>query len=320
MFHSSVLRAVGFLCAVALGSGCSALIDVAGTQCESDSQCRTQGFGDRCLEHVCVSAEVEQPRGTLDSAIKSGRCTRDSDCPSSEPRCMRSQCVTQDVAEMFICPAPEKPAADSGTVKYSFKVLEFVSRKPPQNLSAIACRSNDVGCGKPWGPVTDPDGDGVLELQLPRGFLGFVEVKSDALTALSYLTKPLLVDTVDRDLQVSAPQTVNLLAMYDNATFDEEKGIVLLEAFDCTGKPVGGVHFKESKGGARPFYIVNHVPNSDVTESVYDAVNDVADGGFLNEPPGFITFSAHYGVDGPLLGEFNASVRAKTITFIDMYF
>lgn len=320
MFHSLVTRAVGLWCAVTLGTGCSALIDVNGTQCDSDSQCRTQSLGDRCVQHVCMSDQDEPARGTIDNAVKAGRCSRDEDCPNSEPRCMRSQCVTHEVADMFICPAPEKPAADSGTVKYSFKVLEFVSRKPPGNLSATACRSNDVGCGKPWGPVTDPDGDGVLELQLPRGFLGFIEVKSDALTALSYLTKPLLVDTVDRDLQVSSRDTVNLLSMYDNSTFDESKGIVLLEAFDCTGTPVGGVHFTESKGGATPFYIVNHVPNSDVTESVYDSVNNVADGGFLNEPSGFITFSARYGVDGPLLGEFNASVRANTITFIDMYF
>jgi hypothetical protein len=320
MFQSLVTRAIGIWSAVVLATGCSALIDVAGTQCEGDSECASQGLGDRCEQHVCVSAPAEQARGTLDNAVKSGRCSRDQDCPSGQPRCMRSQCVTRDVADMFICPAPEKPAADSGTVKYSFKVVEFVSRKPPENLTAIACRSNDVGCGKPWGPVTDPDGDGVLELQLPRGFLGFIEVKSDALTALSYLTKPLLVDTVDRDLQLSAHETVNLLAMFDNSTFDESQGIVLLEAFDCTGRPVGGVHFTESKGSARPFYIVNHVPNSDVTESVYDAVNNVADGGFLNEPPGFITFSARYGVDGPLLGEFNASVRANTITFIDMYF
>jgi len=320
MFHSLVTRAVGFCCAVVLGTGCSALIDVAGTQCDTDSQCSSQGLGDRCEQHVCVSATSEQPKGTLDSAVKAGRCSRDQDCPSGQPRCMRSQCVTPDVAEMFVCPAPEKPAADSGTVKYAFKVVEFVSRKPPENLSAIACRSNDVGCGKPWGPVTDADGDGVLELQLPRGFLGFVEVKSAALTALSYLTKPLLVDTVDRDLQVSAHETVKLLAMYDNTTFDESKGIVLLEAFDCKGMPVGGVHFTESKGSATPFYIVNHVPNSDVSESVYDSVNNVADGGFLNVPPGFITFSARYGVEGPLLGEFNASVRANTITYIDMYF
>jgi len=80
------------------------------------------------------------------------------------------------------------------------------------------------------------------------------------------------------------------------------------------------VHFTESKGGATGFYLVNHVPNSEVTQSVYDELNNVADGGFVNVQPGFVTFNARFGVDGPVLGEFNAAVRASTVTYIDMYF
>jgi hypothetical protein len=306
--------------ALALASGCSALIDVSGSQCDTDVQCRTQSLGDRCVEHVCVSAEGEQASGTLDSAVKTDRCSRDDDCPSGAPRCMRSQCVTDEVADKFMCAPPEKLAVESGTIKYSFKVIEFVSRKAPANLKATACRSNDVTCSKPWGPVTDRDGDGVLEFQLPRGFLGFIEVHSDALTTLSYVTKPLMVDTVDRDLQLSSRQTVEQLAMFNNDTYDDTKGVVIVEAFDCTGTPVGGVHFTASKDEGRAFYIVNNLPNSDVMTSVYDPATDAAAGGFLNKPPGFITFSARWGVDGPVLGEFNASVRANTMTFVYMYF
>jgi len=321
MLQSLVPRVVGWCGAMFLLAGCSALIDVAGTQCDTDNQCRTQSLGDRCVEHVCISSDGEQASGTLEGAVKSGRCSRDNDCPGSEPRCMRSQCVSREVAEKFLCTAPEKVAAESGMIKYSFKVVEFVSRKPPQNLSATACRSNDVSCTKPWGPVTDRAGDGVLEFQLPRGFLGFVEVRSsDALTTLSYVTKPLLMDTVDRDLQLSSRETVSALSMFNNQGYDDTKGVVILEAFDCTGTPAGGVHFTESKGEGSPFYIVNNVPNSDVKQSVVDPATGAAAAGFLNEPPGFITFSARWGVDGPVLGEFNALVRANSMTFVYMYF
>lgn len=232
---------------------------------------------------------------------------------------MRGACVSEAIAERWLCPAPEAPQA-SDSIRYSFQVLEFVSRMPPANIVVLACRTQDVNCANPIAQFEDESGEGFVELTLPSGFSGFFEVRSDALTALSYLTKPLTRDLQDRDLQVSSMSTLELLATLDNTVFEPAKGLALVEAFDCTGTPSGGVHFQESKGTSKPFYIVNHIPNSDATVSVYDEVNGVADGGFINLEPGFVTFTARWGVDGPVLGEFNAHVRESTITFVDMYF
>jgi hypothetical protein len=234
---------------------------------------------------------------------------------------MHGSCVSDELAERWLCSQPE--AADDETpsvVHYSFQVVEFISRKSPGHVVALACRTNDVSCTNPVDRFEDEAGDGLVELTLPAGFSGFFEVRSDALPALSYLTKPLTHDQRDRDLQVSAQSTVDLLAKIDKTVFESDKGIALVEAFDCSGTPAGGVHFEESKGTSKPFYIVDNTPNSDATLSVYDAIHDVADGGFINVEPGFVTFVARWGVDGPMLGEFNAHVREGTITYIDMYF
>jgi hypothetical protein len=299
-------------------SACSALIDVSGRQCETDMQCREQQLGDVCVDHVCQSAG--QSTNTLEGANRDTRCVKESDCSGETPRCMRNQCVSQAVAEMFLCRAPEAPPVGGGTVKYSFTVVEFVSRLPPANLTARACRGNDVKCVDAIPALKISPEDGTINFVLPLGFLGFFEVQSDALPALSYLTKPILVDTVDRPLQLSSPDTFMGLAMLDGAEIQDGTGVALLEAFDCKGTPVGGVHFEASVTGVRPFYIVNHVPNHAVAVSALDAVNNVADGGFLNVAPGFVTFTARYGVGGPVLGAFNVSVRPGTFTFIDMYF
>lgn len=232
---------------------------------------------------------------------------------------MRGACVSDAIADRWSCAAPEAPQT-SGSVQYSFQVVEFVSRMPPGNVVVLACRTNDVKCANPVARFDDETGDGFVELTLPSGFSGFFDVQSDALPALSYLTKPLTRDLQDRDLQVASRSTLELLATLDDTVFEPEKGLALVEAFDCSGTPSGGVHFQESKGTAKPFYIVNHIPNSDATVSVYDEVNGVADGGFINVEPGFVTFTARWGVDGPILGEFNAHVRESTITFVDMYF
>ncbi|HKU38485.1 MAG TPA: hypothetical protein VJR89_10070 [Polyangiales bacterium] len=310
--------ALGITLLLALGAaGCSLLVDASDPQCDSNADCVASGLGARCEQRVCVGRAASRSDG-VSSAPSS--CLSDSQCKNRDaPVCMRGTCVSQDLAERWLC-EPREAVDESQVIHYSFQVLEFISRKSPGNVKVLACRTNDVSCQNPVASFVDQKGDGLVELELPAGFSGFFEVKSDAVTALSYLTKPLTHDLRDRDLQVSAPTTLKLLAMTDGTEFDEDRGLALVEAFDCSGTPAGGVHFEESKGSSKSFYIIDNTPNSAAELSVYDPIHDVADGGFINVEPGFVTFRARWGVDGPVLGEFNAQVRANTFTFVDMYF
>jgi hypothetical protein len=232
---------------------------------------------------------------------------------------MNGGCVSSEIADRWLCKV-EGASLSAGTVHYSFRVIEFVSRVAAKNIVASACRTTDAACSAPIATFTDSAHTGLVEFTLPRGFSGFFQVTSDALPALSYLTRPLIKDTMDRDLPVLAPSTLQLLASIEELTFDSSKGLALVDAFDCSGSPAGGVQFKESRGTSTPFYVVDSVPNLDAKVSVYDSANNVADGGFINVQPGFVTFAAHWGEDGPQLGSFNAQVRAGTITFVDMHF
>ena len=309
---------------LAVSSGCTQLIDVEGLQCKADVDCTSRTLGDKCVHNVCVttpSSDACSGASCADASTDMPGCTADEQCTSAAaPRCMHGECVASTVAERFLCSPDEASEEAPETVHYSFQVVEFISRKAPQNLVVTACRSNDVTCDDPSARFEDAAGTGLVEFDLPYGFMGYFEVKSDALPALSYLTKPLKADRVDRDLQVASDATVQALASVAGIPYEPSKGIAMVEAFNCDATPAGGVHFLESKGSATPFYLVNHLPNSEVNLSVYDMNNNVADGGFLNVQPGFVTFTARYGVDGPMLGEFNASVRASTVTYIDMYF
>jgi hypothetical protein len=307
---------VAFTWGCGLVCGCSALIDVDAHQCETDNDCVTAELGQSCVTHVCMGASSKPP----DTSVAKGMCTKDEQCTAKNtPRCMDGTCVAEDIAERWLCDAPP-PADSSGTVQYTFHVLEFVSRQPPADLTVVACRLNDPECMQPVAQFADSESTGDVRLELPKGFLGFFDVhSSDAMGALSYLSRPLYTDTQDRDLQVVAPSTLQVLSSIAGVGFEPAKGLALVEAFDCTGTPAGGVHFVESRGTATPFYLVDHLPNKDATISVYDMVNNVADGGFINLEPGFITFSAQLGVSGLALGGFNAHVRANTVTYIDMY-
>jgi hypothetical protein len=320
----SPVYSFSLLCLTVL-SGCSVLVGVGDKQCNTNSECVSAKLGDRCIEHVCVESSASCKGSACSAAdggvgeMPDGKCSTDSECGSgSTPRCMNGGCVSEELATRWMCTMEDQPA-ESGTVHYSFHVVEFVTRIAPMKITATACRTNDVACTVPVATFTDMDGSGLVEFDLPKGFLGFFEVKSDATPALSYLTKPVTEDTVDRDLQVPSPATVQLLAAIEGFQWEPSKGMALVEAFDCSGTPAGGVQFTESRGSSTPFYIVDNTPNKDATVSVYDVDKNVADGGFLNVQPGFVTFTAHWGVDGPELGSFNAHVRAGTVTYVDMY-
>lgn len=300
---------VVFTCTAWLAS-CSILVGIGDKQCSADSDCTRQGLGNACVENVCVDDGEPNPGGS---------CETDRQCGGESPRCMRGFCVSTSIAERWLCADESKPINVS-TVKYSFKVIEFLSRMPPKGIVVSACRNNDVYCAEPVATYTDMKGDGAATFDLPMGFLGYFEIHSDAITSLLYVTKPIVRDSKNRDLPVLSPDTLALTAKFTGFVFDPTKGLAILEAIDCSALPAGGVQFKEGQGSPDQFYIVDQVPSRDATVTVYDEPTQTADGGFINLNPGPVKFTAFWGVDGPTLGSFNAQIRANTITFIDMNF
>lgn len=311
---------LGLLC------GCSLLIDVDRLQCESDLDCASVGFGARCSSGVCVATDPAP--NDADAGMMMGRdagpspqslCGAIERCAPSE-LCLDDTCWPKAEASAWVCDSPPEPNT-SGVVSYRVQVLDFVTQLPGKDLTARACRINDIGCDNPLASVEDLTGSGRLELELPIGFMGTIEIDGDEmLTALYTFTRPLLKDTVAKDLLVVSPGA--LLALSGAAGFDIEdgRGLVILEAFDCSGVGAGGIHFSEDMQSAVAFYIVNELPNVKVTATVRDEDNDIAIGGFFNAKPGFTTFSAQLeDAEGPVVSQFNAEVRADSVTYLDLH-
>jgi hypothetical protein len=210
--------------------GCSALIDVGGKQCNSDNECVKAELGTSCVAHICVDKSSQHADAGMDMRLPAdGMCTKDAQCTNkNEPRCMNGSCVPEELAERFLCAADPETTA-SGTVKYSVHVLEYVTRMPPKDLMVKACRGNDVGCSDPVAMFSDDQGTGDVSLDLPVGFMGFFDVQtSDTLGALSYVTKPVVEDTNDRDLQVVSPDTLQVLSTVAGVGFEASKGLYFL--------------------------------------------------------------------------------------------
>jgi hypothetical protein len=309
------------VCAIGLAS-CSVLVNIDDKQCNVDTDCTSANLGDVCSDHVCVVASGCEGNSCnpADGGPGDGSCTTDRQCGGDTPRCMHGSCVSSAVADRWLCTATAPNATNNPTVSYGFHVVDFLSKQPPKNIVVNACRNSDVACAEPVGKFTDTTGMGHAQFNLPSGFLGYFEINSDATPALLYVTKPIVKDAENRDVPVLQPSTVQLTASVAKLPFDKTKGLALLEAIDCSGKPAGGVQFKHSADSADQFYLVDQVPSTDATMTEYDETENTADGGFINVSPGFVTFSALWGVEGPLLGAFNAQIRANTITYVDMDF
>lgn len=297
-------------------AGCSALINVSDKQCNDDMECSSKGFGTMCVDHVCVD-----PNDKSDGGASSSTCSNDAQCGTgATPYCMNGSCVNEDLADRFVCPADTTPMT-SATVHYTVNVLNYITRKPPTNLTVKACKNADVTCASPLGSFDDTTGMGVVDMDLPWGFIGFFQVlTADSVESYSYVTKQLKQDTTDRDIQLLKPSDLTFLSTSAGVDAEASKGIALVEAFDCTGKSQGGVHFEESTNTATPFYIIDGVPNKTATVSKYNVDSDVADGGFVNIRPDFVTFTARWGIDGPAIGSTNVQIRPGTVTYVDMHF
>jgi len=216
------------------------------------------------------------------------------------------------------CPVGETAARAS--VHYSFRVVDFASRAPIKGLEAKACRNRDIACEEPVATFIDTHETSKVELELPNGFAGFVEVTSEALDTLLYVTNPLVKDTLDRDLTVPTADTVSLFATLLDYSWDMDKGIVVLEVLDCDEAPQGGIHF-DSQAGGDGFYIIDEMPDKGAQLTVFDPAADTAEGGFLNVPPGSVEFSGQSGADSNAvaLGTFEAQVRPRTMTVIVLH-
>lgn len=323
MYDSTILRYVLLVTWAASLTGCTALLSLGDKQCNTDADCVSAKLGDSCVANACVDSTKCQGEACYsgDSGAPGGVCTTEKQCAgTSTPRCFNGTCVTTEMYERWSCSTP--PDATQPMVRYGFKLVDYLSRKPPTNITVKACRNSDVGCTEPLATWADSDGMGKVSLLLPAPFLGFFEINGADVPALLYVTQPITQDTENRDVPVITNSTVQLLSTLAGFPYDNKKGLALLEAMDCSNKPQGGVQFKASRnsGTYDQFYLINQVPSQEAQLTEYDSTDNTADGGFINLEPGFITFRALLGVDGLELGSFNAQIRANTITFIDMHF
>lgn len=240
-----------------LAAACSVLIDVDAKQCTVDADCAALSGappGAMCVQSVCVAPDTSSEAGA--AGMNGG----------SDP---------------LTCETRER--STETTVKYSFAPIFAPGGEPtdhdPLPFKIKACEQLDLSCKSPvYGPLDVTVGE-PQDFIVPTGFNGYFEITNpDTLGGLLFLGRPVIEDTVGWNVTMPTPSLVAQLELVTGETVNQDLGLILSVARDCTGAALAGVSVDNTKGGLG-YYFLNFLPDTKLTKTSAQGA-----AGFANVP------------------------------------
>ncbi len=270
----STLAKLAALGLLASGAGCSVLVDADRPQCSQDSDCSNRGAAFAAA--VCAA----------------GLC---------------------EVDPLWSCGA--LPVSQTPSYQLTMHLQDAVSSKPLSGVVARLCRKLDVTCQSPIGSKVLSDDTGGVAMPIEAAFDGYVQLMDSKIApALYFLTAPASGDLDLPTVPLASPSVAALIVQQaGGTTWLDERGIVLLNAFDCLGQPADNISY--SIGGTPDsatfiFYLVNGLPTTDAT-----VTDSTGYGGLVNMPVGVSTIAATIAPSGRKVSNISILVRAGYISY-----
>lgn len=198
------------------------------------------------------------------------------------------------------------------TVSFSLHLYDPTSQATPPGSSVRACNRFDLDCTAPVDGPAQPAQDGLIHLNLPQGFAGFLEVTSPAIVPALYFFNPALESDRQDEFIVVSFDTARALAGSGSVDLDPELGMIAVRTMDCTGELSGGVEFSNDKGGV-PFAFVDGLPVIGYIVSNGDGI-----GGFVNVPPGLVVLQGQEAGSSRVSGKASVLVRKGWFAYGDL--
>lgn len=292
---------VAVLAAAAIAPACSLLASTDGVQCTTDADCASRGFsGATCQASVCVTA----------STSDAGDAGNDAGDPKWG--CVGS--VSWGVQD------------PSETVLYRGRFLTALTEQPIAGLEVKACGRLDADCTTPFA-TAKTDAEGYANLLVPKFFNGFYEfnppVDAGIMPSIS-LALPPPETSAQADASIPAAISIHLiteaafgaLLAQIGATADPQLGHLFGLILDCTGAPTARVSLHA--GTITPTTIAYYTSASGLPSVTAQETAQAGEAGFVNLPPGSAQLTATANEISKQIGEYAATVRAGTITYLPM--
>src|SRR6187431_630156 len=240
------------------------------------------------------------------------QCSADSDCTERVFVGAVCQAGLCKVNPQWTCD-PVLPAA-APSYKLTMHLQEAVSSAPLPGVVAQRCRKLDLICENPVD-MTFADTNGGVTMQIEAGFDGYVQLTGAKIApSLYFLNPPSSGDLNLPTVPLASPLVAaGLVLQAGGTTWNKERGIVLLNAFDCAGKPAANITYSIA-GAPDPstfiFYMVDAYPTTDVT-----VTDDTGYGGLVNVPVGVSTVSALLEPGGRKVSQLSVLVGAGYVSY-----
>lgn len=290
-----ILAAWGFVSWLA---GCSVIVDANRPQCSTDADCTNRGAD--FAGSVCKAGACE---GSITASGGMGPSVDPND--PLNPQNPRWACASE-------------PPTTSAGYKLTMHLLDAIdSTKVLPGISAQLCRKLDAMCETPVGAMTTSDENGVVTMQVEKGFDGFVQLTGAKIApSMYFLTAPASGDLDLPSVPLASPFAASSIVLQagGNTWAKDTSGIVLLTAFDCAGTSAASINF--SIGGTPDpktfiFYLVNSLPTTDVSMT-----DETGYGGLVNVPAGVATISSLLGgPSGHKVSKISVLVRAGYVSY-----
>jgi len=249
------------------------------------------------------------------------QCSVDADCVKRGTAFAGSVCLDglcgadpKEVAfeKQWSCRGPAENQNPGYQV--TMHLRDAITTKPLPGVQGQLCAKRDVDCKDPLRQGT-ADTNGTLVLAVDAGFDGYVQLTDSHIApALYFLTPPASGDLDLPTVPLATPLVASGIAQSSGGTaWNQERGIVLLNAFDCQGAPAVGVSF--SLGGvpdpsAFNFYLVDGLPTNKSTVTDYTGY-----GGLVNVAAGATTIAATLQPSNRKVGNISILIRAGYISY-----
>lgn len=181
----------------------------------------------------------------------------------------------------------EKLVSEEPIVSQDIQLINIVTGRPPEGVTALVCQKFDESCESPSASL-EADENGVLTFTTNAGFDGYVEIIAEEImpTRVQFFN---VTDQGRTTTPALIPRSaISLIAGASELEYDPEGVTVLMELSDCTGRPVSGATGTTEDGTDNTAirYLVNQVPSTTQQRTSEDGL--VA---LFNLEPGSITLS-----------------------------
>lgn len=239
-----------------------------------------------------------------------GQQLLDGDPPEGEDwRCVSSESIDATDAALIM------PSDPTMRITQAIQLLNIRGGTVPEGATAHACARADVACEEPLTADYPLSAEGWVNIPLPVGFNGYLEVEAESIMpTMVFLGEPLRRPR-PANYPVALVEKVILpgLSGATGTMQNDSTGLLTIRVFDCQGVSASGVSFSQQEQAVE-WYYVDGFPSAEATETSSEGL-----GGFINTPPGVATIATTGRAGQQLASDKLVAVRAGWLTVVRMW-